>query len=122
MDILGITIWREARSEGLAGMNAVAHVIANRGAASPHNAWPSDVEQVCLQPWQFSCWNLTDPQRNLYPKDGDPQYAIAQRCPMMGDDPTSGATAYFDVSILPPPWAHPEDFTAQIGRLKFYKL
>lgn len=123
IDILGVTIWREARGEGLPGMTAVYHVIMNRATAKGRNGWPQEPEKVCLQPWQFSCWNTNDPQRALYPVPNDPQYLEAQSiCNLNPPDPTGGATAYFDESIKPPVWAMPEKFTVEIGRLRFYKL
>ena len=123
MDILGITIWREARGEGLAGMTGVYHVIMNRATANGREGWPQDPERVCLQPYQFSCWNTGDPQRGLYPDASDKQYAEIQSiCQLDPPDPTSGATAYYDTSISPPSWATPDKFTVQIGRLRFYRL
>jgi len=122
MDILGITIWREARGEGFEGMRAVHHVIANR-AFSGRPLWPKDREEVCLQPFQFSCWNPMDPQRKLYPKSDDPSYRGAVGTVLLpGEDPTGGATSYYDVSIPAPSWATPENFTCQIGRLRFHKV
>jgi spore germination cell wall hydrolase CwlJ-like protein len=121
MDILPITIWREARSEGADGMRGVYWAIANR--ASAKRWWPSDPEQVCLQSMQFSCWNNHDPQRNLYPKSDDPQYAIATAiCSQPGNDPTNGATSYYDSSIPAPAWATPQTFTVQIGKLRFHAV
>jgi N-acetylmuramoyl-L-alanine amidase len=123
MNIVPITVWREARGEGQEAMLAVYHAILNRAAASPANGWPSDPEKVCLQAFQFSCWNSNDVQRNLYPQTNDPQYSFASMLPAtVTPDPTGGATAYFDKSIQPPAWATPDKFTVQIGRLKFYKL
>ena len=49
---IAITILAEARGEGNAGMYAVACVIEQR--ARNRKLAPS---KVCLQPWQFSCWN-----------------------------------------------------------------
>jgi N-acetylmuramoyl-L-alanine amidase len=122
MDILPITLWREARGEGEAGMRAVCHVILNR-AAHGSGQWPSDPERACLQAYQFSCWNTNDPQRNKYPPPGDVAYSVAYAIAEdPGPDPTLGATSYHDTSIQPPPWATPDKFTVQIGRLRFYKL
>ena len=59
-DVFARTIWAEARSEGRAGMEAVACVILNR-AKNP-GWWGGDVRSVCLAPAQFSCWNASDPQ------------------------------------------------------------
>lgn len=122
MNIVPLTVWREARGEGEAGMRGVYAVIYNR-SVDERPSWPVNPEQVCLQSMQFSCWNDHDPQRNLYQKSGDPQYAMATAiCSQQGEDPTHGATCYFDHSIPPPYWATPETFTVQIGRLRFHKL
>jgi spore germination cell wall hydrolase CwlJ-like protein len=121
MDIVELTIWREARGEGEPGMAAVYHVIANRAAAG--RSWPADPERVCLQAHQFSCWDSSNPQRDLYQKAGDNAYALAVAiCMQPGADPTGGATAYYDISIPAPSWATPENFTVQIGRLRFFKV
>ena len=57
-EIVAITILAEARGEGKSGMYAVACVISQRAKERKKSA-----AQVCLQPWQFSCWNKNDPQR-----------------------------------------------------------
>jgi len=51
---LGLTLWAEARGQGLDGLAAVGRVIRHR-AEDPR--WPSTYKEVCLQPKQFSCWN-----------------------------------------------------------------
>ena len=121
MDIVPLTVWREARSEGEPGMRAVCHVIANRAAAG--RGWPAYPERVCLQAGQFSCWSTHDPQRDLYPKIGDVAYELAVAIYQTpGDDPTGGANCYYDTSISSPPWATLEKFTVQIGKLRFYRV
>ena len=50
--IVAITILAEARGEGNKGMYAVAAVIAQRSFERKRTP-----EQVCLKPYQFSCWN-----------------------------------------------------------------
>ena len=50
--IIAITILAEARGEGCGGMYAVAAVIAQR--AFERKRTP---KEVCLKPYQFSCWN-----------------------------------------------------------------
>ena len=121
MDIVPITMWREARSEGAEGMQSVYHVIANRAAAG--RGWPAYPERVCLQAHQFSCWNSSDPQRDKYPKVGDQEYAVAVAiCQQPGADPTGGATCYYDQSITAPSWATPDKFTVQIGKLRFFRV
>ena len=56
--VVAITILAEARGEGNAGMYAVAAVIAQRSFERKRTP-----EQVCLKPYQFSCWNVGDPNR-----------------------------------------------------------
>jgi len=56
--IVAMTILAEARGEGNAGMYAVAGCIKVR-AQERKLAY----HDVCLQPWQFSCWNKNDPNR-----------------------------------------------------------
>jgi spore germination cell wall hydrolase CwlJ-like protein len=56
--IVAQTILAEARGDGRAGMYAVAACIKVR--AQKRNL---SFKQVCLQPYQFSCWNKNDPNR-----------------------------------------------------------
>ena len=109
-------------------MLAVAFVIHNRAAHG--HPWPHDPDRVCLQRRQFSCWNDSDPQRDLYPDtpaDG-PSYDDAVTRWNYADsigmtDPTGGATYYVNVSALKKnPFDSPlYEPTAVIGRHTFYK-
>lgn len=67
VDILARTLYGEARGElsrldgGIGSLIAVANVIMNR---YQRGGWyGKTIREVCLKPWQFSCWNPTD--RNL---------------------------------------------------------
>ena len=55
-EIIGLTIIGEARGEPIEGQVAVGCVIRNR--LSPTN---NSYLDVCLKPFQFSCWNENDP-------------------------------------------------------------
>ena len=55
------TIWGEARGEGARGMQAVANVIMNR--VNRGGWYGASIKDVVLKPYQFSCWNATDPNR-----------------------------------------------------------
>jgi hypothetical protein len=57
---LARTLWGEARGEPREGQEAVAGVIMNRVRSA---RYPNTVAKVCLQRWQFSCWNENDPNR-----------------------------------------------------------
>ena len=121
------TIYGEARSEGVEGMRAVAHVIANR-VAQPR-WWGKGWRGVCLKPKQFSCWNEGDPNRDrlLYISRHDRGYneAYTIAVSVMGgfdtDDPTGGADHYHNNSVAPS-WSDDAKRTAVIGRHIFYKL
>jgi spore germination cell wall hydrolase CwlJ-like protein len=66
-DVVAMTILGEARGEGKAGMYAVACVIAQRSIEWKRNGKSITPKQVCLQEWQFSCWNKNDPNRKKLP-------------------------------------------------------
>jgi len=66
VDVLARTIYGEARGETVRGKEAVACVIMNRVRRAQERGgywWGASVEKVCLKPWQFSCWNEHDPNR-----------------------------------------------------------
>lgn len=61
-DILARTLWGEARGEGLAGQIAVAWTIRNRVNDLKTGPWRGEgYSGVCQKPYQFSCWNRTEP-------------------------------------------------------------
>ena len=124
VDVLARTVWGEARGEGATGMQAVANVVINR-AARP-GWWGSDVRSVCQAPYQFSCWNATDPNliRLLNVDSTDPQFAQAldiAAAAVAGQLPdiTGGATNYHTINSNPS-WAGQMTETAQIGNHVFY--
>ena len=123
IDFLARTVWGEARGEGAPGMAAVAAVVMNR-VVSPR--YPDTVQGVVLQDWQFSVWNIADPNRLkvLAVSDSDPDFrqalaiaadAVNGRLP----DPTGGATHYHTVNINPY-WRDDSKRTVTIGNHIFY--
>lgn len=124
LDVLARTLWGEARGEGQIGMEAVACVILNR-AAKP-GWWGRSVAEVCLKPWQFSCWNADDPNRaKLLTVDAsDPAFRLALEVAgraLAGSlaDCTAQATHYHARHVLPG-WAKGRAPSAMIGRHAFY--
>ncbi len=130
-DVLARTLWGEARGEEPAGMEAVARVILNRAAIAIRKGgywWGNDIITVCQKPYQFSCWNRSDPNyRKLLDIDAkDIHFATALRIARRAvagvlADPTNGATHYHADSILPD-WAKGQTPSARIGRHIFYNL
>ena len=135
IDVLARTIWAEARGEGIRGMEAVAAVIMNRVNADLGNDqkpdwWGEGVTAVCRKPWQFSCWNMDDPNRDkLIAVTGkDPWFAhaieVARRA-IKGEleDPTAGSDHYCTATVAPvTSWTAGRTPAARIGRHLFYKL
>lgn len=61
IDTLARTIYGEARGEDAEGRRLVAEVILNRFWTGYRRK--RTITDVCLDPWQFSCWNANDPNR-----------------------------------------------------------
>ena len=120
-DIVGRTLYAEARGEGTAGLEDVACVIMKRASIAKdyvaahgrHHPLFGDgtPKSVCLAPWQFSCWNENDPNRDLILNLDDTNVAfnqclgIAQQA-IAGqiEDRTLGATHYRRIGT-PANWA-----------------
>lgn len=130
LEIMARTIYGEARGESLPSRAAVGKVILNR-QKSPR--WPHTIAEVCLQPYQFSCWNSKDPNRAKI-------IAVDERDQVLCDcrkiaelslsqyttDLTEGANHYFTTALIgtdhQPSWYDPAKVTAQIGAHVFLKL
>lgn len=140
LDVLTLarTSWGEARGEGVAGMEAVAAVVRNRVHLDLNDDgrpdwWGEGYANVCLRPWQFSCWNDNDPNRDklLGLAYTSPELIealdVARRCVHWAyPDPTSGSTHYVATSLLATlrgnHWARVAVPRRVIGRHTFFKL
>lgn len=131
IDVLARTLYGEARGEGTTGMQAVASVVLNRvKVAQDHGGywWGNNIIQVCQKPYQFSCWNRSDPnfQKLQNVDKTDLYFATAIRIATRAasgvlEDITGGATHYHAQGIEPY-WARGIKQTAQIGRHIFYRI
>lgn len=127
IEILARTLFGEARGEALSGKVAVAQVILNR--ARKGGWFGSSIKEVCLKPWQFSCWNKNDPNRKKI-EAVDTSHPIFATCLLVADlavhgllaDETNGADHYFAKSIPEPYWAKGQQAVAEIGGHLFYSL
>lgn len=110
-DIMARTLWGESRGAGPEGMSHVANVVMNR-VAHPR-WWGNDTISVCKTPWQFSCWNKSDPNRAKLEAvtSDDPMFAAALRIAAQAiagrlPDATDGADSYYAQSMMrPPAWS-----------------
>lgn len=125
VDTLARTLWGEARGEGFKGMVAVAWVVRNRFQAQ--SRWGKTITAVCRQPYQFSCWNENDPNREKLIKvtadDSSFLRALGVAALVMTgdiDDPTDGADHYHTLDIRPS-WADNMRVTLVQGHHRFLK-
>jgi spore germination cell wall hydrolase CwlJ-like protein len=131
VDVLARTLWGEGRSEGQRGMEAIASVVLNRVAVAQERGgywWGNDIVSVCQKPYQFSCWNRSDPnyKKLLAVTDKDIYFATAIRIARRAvagtlPDCAYGATHYHTNSVAPF-WAEGADPVVIIGTHIFYRL
>lgn len=134
IDTLARTIYGEARGEyknskiGLTALVAVGYVVLNRYLEKKW--YGSTIEEVCLKPYQFSCWNQSDPNRSIV-ENIQKGEVIFDICSHVAEnvlfrelaDPTFGSNHYYATSMsAPPSWAAGRLAVTQIGHHRFYKL
>lgn len=132
-EILALTIYGEARGEDYLGKVAVGSVILNRVDLK---GWQGKtVSEVCLKPYQFSCFLKSDPNYPiLLGIAQDPQgertknrtfqtcYEIAEGLLSGAEARATEATSYHTGNMKPfPPWAAKMTRVDKIGRHIFYR-
>lgn len=129
IETMAKTIYGEARGESHEGQVAVGWVIRNRaerrGFVGPMLHMAGAVTKACRMPWQFSCWNEGDPNREkllaLQPEDYEAQRKIASAVVEgIVEDVTGGADHYHTVNIPLPFWARSYEPVKKIGAHIFY--
>lgn len=134
LEVVAKTVWAEARGEGISGMTCVAYVIKNRLESG---LWGKSFETVCKAPYQFSCWNVDDPNRKVLDKwswqskDPSQMFALGVATAVLfglATDPTLGATHYHTTAkpnwlnvAWPPKWASEMGKPTIVGRHSFYR-
>lgn len=131
VDVLARTLWGEGRGEGAQGMEAIASVVLNRVAVAQERGnywWGGDIISVCQKPYQFSCWNRSDPnyKKLLAVTDKDIHFATSLRIARRAvagtlADTAFGATHYHTKAVSPF-WSKGVDPVAVIGSHIFYRL
>ena len=128
-DILARTLYGEARGEGLIGIEAVANVILNRVALSKQHQlwWGKTISEVCLKPFQFSCWTPAD--KNFYQLIRvTSENSVFRMCQRVANralngtltDITHGATHYHSKKVNPA-WARQLTPVYEYGNHLFYR-
>jgi N-acetylmuramoyl-L-alanine amidase len=126
--VLALTSWGEARSLREDGMQATLCVVQNR-LASGVTWWGASLRGICLEPWQFSCWNANDPNRSqmLAVPDDDPDMTVAlsladQALAGTLVDNTNQADSYYCIDLKDRPiWSIGRAPVAQIGSQLYFK-
>lgn len=119
------TLDGEARGEPVEGQKGIAHVMWNR-VRDPHKRFGLNLAQVCLQKWQFSCWNQNDPNYKVITSldDNDPVLIAMVNlidAARLEADFTNGATHYYATSMSKAPiWVLGAKYCGQWGHTKFY--
>lgn len=130
---VALCVWKEARGEGLLGMRAVMHVIANRVGAI---GFARNIHDVVYGKNQFTSMSVpSDREFNLAPQDSDVQFAYCMNIapsilqggedidPTNGahyyDNPKTAASGWFLRAIVKDPAHHP--LLTTIGRQNFYQ-
>lgn len=126
--VIAKTLWGEARGEPPEGMQAVASVIERRRQLGWRKA--KSAAQVCLTPFQFSCWNKDDPNRvRMDAVARQPDAAYERALVLAGhildgdlDENAEGATHYYALSLRKPPfWAVGRTPCCRRGNHLFFK-
>ena len=131
--LLALTMWGEARSDGVDAMRAVGHVVINRIRSS--RAFGKNVKEVVWKRKSFSCWNQGDPNRDAMKKIASlpEKHPSKQRWHQAvklaknivsgkdGTDPTHGALFYHTKGMGKPYWVS-DDMkpVAVVGNHLFY--
>ena len=61
LNIFALTLWGEVRNEPIEGIVGVACVVRNRVRTQYRG---TTYREVCLAPWQFSCWKVEGGKAN----------------------------------------------------------
>jgi len=127
--LFAMLLFGEARGEPFSGKVAVGSVVRNR-TLHPR-WWGHNLREVILKPFQFSCFNFNDPNREklLVPWKWE-DYPVYDECYEVAigilendlPDNTRRSDHYYSIDISPPRWARPECKTVQIGGFSFYRL
>ena len=135
IDVFARTLYGEARGEfnrpdgGLSSLIGVGNVIMNR--VEKKSWFGKTIQEVCLKPYQFSCWNQSDPNRSLLLSVTPEASTIFKQCLDVAErlanhdwpDLTKGADHYYALWIArAPKWALKSRPVAKIGCHVFYNL
>ncbi len=108
VDIMARTLFGEAESQNRLDAQAIAGTIINR-IIYPN--WPDDAASVCLQPWQYSCWNANDPNRTRIQNAKGKWFDVCKEIAFLSlkglnAKTEDGCTHYYATYVKKPRWAN----------------
>ena len=121
-DVIVATIIMEAGGEYHVGaLEAVYEVIMNRAKKRKMT-----LAEVCLQKWQFSCWNgkangIIALEATITKAKKHPRWKTAEKILGTSTNFTNGADHYYADYIDAPYWAASMTQTVKIGKHIFFK-
>ena len=118
-DVVASTLILEAGGEYAEGaMESVHEVVYNRSMKRNKS-----MSAVCLQAWQFSCWNENDVDTNIAKAQNHPRWHKAMKIVDTAEmtNYTKGADHYYAEYIDEPYWAASMSQTTKVGRHIFFK-
>ena len=116
-EIVTATIVLEAGGEYSEGaMHAVHEVIVNRSAKRQLT-----LAEVCLQPFQFSCWNGAEVASQIIKAKRHPRWREAFAITLQPVTSYTGGADHYHADYCNPYWNKYMKVTAKIGRHIFYK-
>ncbi|CAF0979674.1 unnamed protein product [Rotaria magnacalcarata] len=125
VDVLAHTVYGEALGESPEGQIAVAWVIRNR-VAKGRNYLGKTIKDVCLKPYQFSCWNLGDANRQklLNLQIDDKSYLkirkIAEQVLNGALPDNTKGSIHYHANTIKPDWKKGKAPVVTIGNHLFY--
>ncbi len=120
---LALTLFGEFRGETKQAIEAGIHVIVNRSKKRKLS-----IANVCTQKWQFSCWNMDDPNYRII---ANPDFDVNQPgytkvlevlVDYVKNDPvdfTNGATHYHTTGVAPY-WSKNKEPCLKVGKTLFF--
>ena len=123
IEILCKTLFGECRGETRKGQVGVCCVIFNRYLSTKKHLTASSIAKVCQKPWQFSCWNPSDPNAQKLLKITFPTVKkyISIISEALEGDITAGATHYCTKQVKnSTSWAKDKSPCIIIGNHEFF--
>ena len=126
IDTLARTIYGEARGEDDYGKRLVGYVMLNRWRTKYRGC--RSIKEVCHDPYQFSCWNAKDPNRQKL-IDTDYMNRVLMLCLLtagqcvIDTNPLTATTRHYYAKSMPRPpfWARGHTPIVEHGRHLFFE-